>query len=744
MRNCCPVSVSAYPLFAVFLVAGSVLVPRAQAQTAPDPSTVYPQIVRLSYVEGDVRIARGKAAEKTDKKAEQSPGPVTGWEQAAMGLPLEAGYSLVTGDGRAEIELENASTLELAPNSVLTLDALESQNSVTYTEASLLSGSLVVNSRSQAGDRIHLKSPTDHLTIGYPGWGVWRVDSYLDAIAITRLAGIQPAKARGAVSTPLDQTVAFSHGRRILAPTPPDADALVAWDNWTLGRIHERETTLDATMKQAGLAEPLPGLDQLAGKGTFFSCGEYGTCWEPSAGWDGKRQADVTTTDPAAEALQRWTVSVKDVANPGAAPPAAGIPNPAGRPTPVDNYLSSHPGATFYTEDYTFPCQAYSVRQLIAVDPVTRKEKLVASEFDTALMDPYMMAFPHRNTLPPPAAYYTQYIGYASYWQGGPWDWTVCHSGTWIRWNHRYVWVAGVHRHYHCPVYWVRNGHHEGYVPIHPRDVAGKPPVNLKEGLFQVNGKHSAVMHVDFEEAKGLKLLAEPPKEFRNTQLAMLKAVAMPKAEAHSAWGARQSESVAARNGQLVTPIARGTGAVNQAAAAKSFTDAHRDGMVPAHHEGVPINFDRKTQSFSVTREISAEGGHGTTVSTRIGGGQAFGPTGAGGWSSAHGGNNNAGGTQASGSAPGHGFSSNNGGGSNAGGSSSVHGFSGPSGGSSNAGSGASHGGGNTNAGGGGYSGGGGGASHSSGGGYSGGGGSSGGGGASSAGASSGGGSSHK
>ena len=69
--------------------------------------TVYPQIARISFADGDVRIERGGDKHRKD---------VT-WEAASANVPLEAGYSLVTGDGRAEIELEDASTLYVAPSS---------------------------------------------------------------------------------------------------------------------------------------------------------------------------------------------------------------------------------------------------------------------------------------------------------------------------------------------------------------------------------------------------------------------------------------------------------------------------------------------------------------------------------------------------------------------------------------------------------------------------------------------------
>ena len=59
------------------------------AQVEPSSDATYPQIVRLSYVEGDVRIARGKRG--------------AAWETAVADLPLETGFNLVTGKGRAEI-----------------------------------------------------------------------------------------------------------------------------------------------------------------------------------------------------------------------------------------------------------------------------------------------------------------------------------------------------------------------------------------------------------------------------------------------------------------------------------------------------------------------------------------------------------------------------------------------------------------------------------------------------------------
>jgi hypothetical protein len=102
---------SSVALFASLLGAsflGPSFFASARANAAQPPasqpaydSATYDQIVRLSLVEGDVRVSRGKQAERA-----------TGgdWGQAATGLPIEEGFSLATGAGRAEIEFEDAST----------------------------------------------------------------------------------------------------------------------------------------------------------------------------------------------------------------------------------------------------------------------------------------------------------------------------------------------------------------------------------------------------------------------------------------------------------------------------------------------------------------------------------------------------------------------------------------------------------------------------------------------------------
>ena len=117
------------------LVAGLVVlaggVGSAKAETPP-AQQMYPQIVRLSYVEGDVRMSRGQAGEKASHDE---------WEKAAVDVPIYDGFTLVTGaGGRAEVELEDASHVYLDENSVLSFPVLNANASSRHTELDLVSG----------------------------------------------------------------------------------------------------------------------------------------------------------------------------------------------------------------------------------------------------------------------------------------------------------------------------------------------------------------------------------------------------------------------------------------------------------------------------------------------------------------------------------------------------------------------------------------------------------------------------
>ncbi|HMD78072.1 MAG TPA: hypothetical protein VKG86_11950, partial [Terracidiphilus sp.] len=225
-----------------------------------------------------------------------------------------------------------------------------------------------------------------------------------------------------------------------------------------------------------------------------------------------------------------------------------------------------------------------------------------------------------------------------------------------------YVWVVGHKRHHLEPCRWVQSGHTVAYVPIHPYDVKGQPPINRKDRVFAVNNRSGLLVEpVKFETGRPILWLQSPPKEFRNAYLAPLSRADEPHMEAH----------------QLKDAFSTAKGTVAEA-------------------PGIQLSFDRKSESFMMHEHVM-QGNKNMVVMAPI---------------TNRGGNlQNRGGSFGGGHV---GFSGGGGGGGSRGGSFGGGGGSRSGGGSSGSSSGGSHSGGSSGSGGGGSHGGGGGGSTAS------------------------------
>jgi hypothetical protein len=478
----------------------------------------YAQIVRLSYVEGDVRIARGEQNEK-----------VTGatWEKAVSDLPLEEGFSLATGAGRAEIELEDASTLYLGENSVLTFNDLHTTGGVPYSQVALLTGTATLNVRPyMAGEQFVLKTPANSLTLIYPRKSYVRINSYVDATAITSLDGEGLHFPEAPLETfPKGQTMILRGGRGgFESARPSDPGAFAEWDKWVAGRIAQRSAATADVMEAAGLTEPIPGLAEMNGQGRFFECAPYGTCWEPANAGDREQAGDRLSESqpPSAAASQQ---------------PAR--PMQAGSPVPSQ---------VREREDF-FPCIPAAIRYRIERDPITGKEHVIDSRIVPSEL---------------------------------PYDWAVCHAGSWIHQRHHYVWVVGHKRHHIEPVRWVKCGHTVAFAPLHPYDVKGRPPINRKEEILAVSNRNGlSVERVKFDANRPIEFLQSPPREYRSANRPPLSRADDPHLEA------------------------------------RQIRDASGNKAVLVKTPGVPISFDRKSQNFMMARQVM-RGDKSVTVATPI------------------------------------------------------------------------------------------------------------------------------
>jgi hypothetical protein len=569
----------------------------------------YNQIVRISYLDGDVRISRGKENEKTTGAT---------WEKATVNLPLEAGFSLVTGQGRAEIEFENASTLYLGENSVLSFNDLHTTGGVPYSDLALVSGTVTLHIHPYvAGELFILRTPADNILSKFPDKTNVRIGAYTDAMTLTPLEGATlrlPGVSKDTIAS--GRTLTYVENR-VTDPAGTDDEATFgAWDKWVADREEKRTAAISEVMEASGLTTPIPGLAEMQGQGRFFECAPYGTCWEPNGVEDQDRQqAEGGGTRalalPVQESLPGAQASLADPARTAA---SQAMPSPVRASAPFQ----------IVDREAFFACMPASVRYRVARDPVTGRERLI----DFGLV---------------PNSY----------------DWAVCHAGSWVHHRRHYVWVCGTKRHHLAPVRWVKSGKTVALVPLHPFDVKSRPPINRKEQVIAVSGKNGPrVEWMKFDPDRPIAMLKDPPKEFSRTVMPPLPRADEPHPVAHGIKDGNKEGSVA-RAGVVARPV--GT---------PIHFDAKTQSFLLAREEM------HGSRSVTVFAPVANRGGNLQTHNGSFGGG----PHGGGSIASGHSGSGSGGGSHGGGggsSSGGGGGGSHGGGGGSSGGSSSGGGSSG-------------------------------------------------------------------
>src|ERR1700733_13258288 len=410
----------AVALFGVLgLMAGTARADDKAAAVKTDP-----EIVRVSYIQGDVRFSRGDA---------KGPNLEKDWEQAAVNLPILKNYSLATGNGRAEIEFEYGSVVYLAENSVLLFDTVSVTNGVPVTELELISGTATFSMHAIAGERFELSTATDRVV--FPGTSYMRVDSYLDAIALTPQVNGNMAATSGLVKMVKGQPNFYRDGLAIQPGATDQSGTPADWDAWVDARVKQRDADTAAALKASGLPGFIPGLTDMYKGGTFFACPPYGTCWEPKQLPAAKAPASGTAaangqTKPVNAAGGNFVVAAfhGDVQQAGSqqtgaqqsAPPVAGASstsgtNPTQAPTPTQAPAQPQavvlpPQKPIFSEYYEplGDCPVTELDTLTETDPVTGKETIV---------DQTIVGGP--------------VVGEPIWWPRDPWTWGLCHSGFW-------------------------------------------------------------------------------------------------------------------------------------------------------------------------------------------------------------------------------------------------------------------------------------------------------------------------
>ena len=436
------------------------------------------------------------------------------------------------------IEFEDASNLYLADNSVLVFNDLHTTEGVPYSAMALLSGTVSLHLRPYiAGEWFYLKTPTDTFAAKYRDKVDVRISSYLDGMALTPLPG---GELHIIGFSPQDlaigQTLYFRNGGRVKEAVPGDPAAFTEWDHWVENLVNQRSAAMEAMMKASGLTQPIPGLAEMDGQGRFFDCAPYGTCWEPNDVFAREQESNL---------------------QPEAQPPA-GDASPHRR---NDDGVRLRPRPWHrWAMTSSFPA---ILSTLSGYNLYWGEDSGMARTID------------YSDALNP----YSDALNPSSF----PYYWAVCHAGGWIHRGHHYVWVAGHKRHHLGAGRWVKSGHKTAFVPIHPYDAKGRPPINRKEEVFVVNNRKGLGMELArLDPALPVKMLDEPPKEFNKAFYPALAHAETPQME--------------------LAPMMDALFGIN-----REQTRA----------AGVPLSFDHKSQSFMMERQVM-QGSKSVTVAAPI------------------------------------------------------------------------------------------------------------------------------
>lgn len=240
---------------------------------SPDDGTAesYVRIVRLSETTGEVDVYRGLGH---------------GYETALLNLPITQGLELRTGEGFAEVEFEDDSTLRLAPFTVVEFTRLVRESSgATATTVNVFAGTVYVSLGPTPSNQFTLTfaqqkaalSPSSHVRLFLSDGGA--------SLAILH-GEAQVETPTGSTETARNKTVNFA----FLTPTEISIDQNVrdpydAWDNQAID-FHKHYAHA-ASYGTAGAY----GISDMNYYGRFIDtgCGQLwrpyfaGTVWDPFA-----------------------------------------------------------------------------------------------------------------------------------------------------------------------------------------------------------------------------------------------------------------------------------------------------------------------------------------------------------------------------------------------------------------------------------------------------------------------------
>ncbi len=415
---------------AVLLASLTIIPAQLRAQTSGQP-----QMVWVTYAQGDVKFSPGnEGAAKLGKD----------WLDANRGQVMENGYTLVTENGRAEVEFEDGSTVYLADHSALVFDWLWTEGKGVYTELNLLTGKATIRHET-AGDyaslnRLFVQTPTFRLR--FERKQTTTVESVVDGGVFEAVEGTQMIEQSSALGVLRQgEAIAYVKGQPpVLLPPRQKTPEEQEWDQWVASRLATRQASIDQGLRESGLKEPVPGLAGMVEEGHFYDCQSNRKCWEAN-----------TSPAPPVAYLPREAASLAQAA------PEAFTADAVGRGG-EQSVLASRQGNILVNQTMMTRCP-------IEAWQVTAGNATGGGQYGTCM---------------------------AGTWNTPQWDakdpcWRRDPSTNRVRYRPVCdvypAWIVGGRRYHECHFVRVK-GHGFAFVPRHRSDQRGHPPVNSKSAIL--------------------------------------------------------------------------------------------------------------------------------------------------------------------------------------------------------------------------------------------------------------------
>ncbi len=261
-------------LFALFLLAALSSAPTASADVS------HIRIIRISYVQGDVRFAR-------DVKGDPLAGNenIT-WENAELNLPVRQGFVISTEKGRAEVEFENGSLAIIGENTVLQFFDLSLEDGAKTTRLILRQGtaSFSVN----PGDGDYFSVTGGDFSVEAEGHSTFRVDNFDDGSRLNVIKGhVNVLRKKGSTELAKGQTFSMKADDPKNFDIATNTSAGDDFDKWAANRISAEYNGTAAAQQYVNSPNYSSGLSSLYAYGAFYPC-QFGNCWRPygyGLGW---------------------------------------------------------------------------------------------------------------------------------------------------------------------------------------------------------------------------------------------------------------------------------------------------------------------------------------------------------------------------------------------------------------------------------------------------------------------------